>query len=282
MTGKVLSFFLEIIINRVKSVLSLKPIIKFILFSFVSIFILGVGAELYAQSTNTRIPIPNLSFNVNEAKNPKETSLSLMILFLVTILSLAPAIIMSVTSFTKIVIVMDFVRRALAVQNLPPNQVMVGLAIFMTFFIMAPTLGIINEKALTPYLDGKIETNAFFEKAMVPLREFMMRQIGKSGTKDVALFLKLGKVKSVKSFEEVPSYVLIPAFMLSELKKAFIIGIYLFIPFIIIDIVVASTLLSMGLMMLPPVMISLPFKLILFVLVDGWNLLVFELVRSYR
>lgn len=260
---------------------------RFTLSRFISISILilifsAMGADVYAQSTNTRIPIPNLSFNVNEAKNPKETSLSLMILFLVTILSLAPAIIMSVTSFTKIVIVMDFVRRALAVQNLPPNQVMVGLAIFMTFFVMAPTLGTINDKALTPYLDGKIETNTFFERAMVPLREFMMRQIGKSGTKDVALFLKLGKVKQVKSFEDVPSYVLIPAFMLSELKKAFIIGIYLFIPFIIIDIVVASTLLSMGLMMLPPVMISLPFKLILFVLVDGWNLLVFELVRSYK
>ncbi len=277
------NFFVSKILNSwVKYLLSFKPLLKFILISFLTIFILGIGAEVYAQSTNTRIPIPNLSFNVNEAKNPKETSLSLMILFLVTILSLAPAIIMSVTSFTKIVIVMDFVRRALAVQNLPPNQVMVGLAIFMTFFIMAPTLGTINDKALTPYLDGKIETNAFFEKAMVPLREFMMRQIGKSGTKDVALFLKLGKVKQVKSFEEVPSYVLIPAFMLSELKKAFIIGIYLFIPFIIIDIVVASTLLSMGLMMLPPVMISLPFKLILFVLIDGWNLLVFELVRSYK
>ena len=272
----------RILTSRVKSILALRPLLKFILISFLTILLLGVGAEVYAQSTNTRIPIPNLSFNVNEAKNPKETSLSLMILFLVTILSLAPAIIMSVTSFTKIVIVMDFVRRALAVQNLPPNQVMVGLAIFMTFFIMAPTLGSINEKALTPYLDGKIETNAFFEKAMVRLREFMMRQIGKSGTKDVALFLKLGKAKQVKSFEEVPSYVLIPAFMLSELKKAFIIGIYLFIPFIIIDIVVASTLLSMGLMMLPPVMISLPFKLILFVLIDGWNLLVFELVRSYK
>ena len=270
--NKIKKKILSKVLNRwVKYLLSLKPLIKFILVSFLTVFILGIGAELYAQSTNTRIPIPNLSFNVNEAKNPKET-----------ILSLAPAIIMSVTSFTKIVIVMDFVRRALAVQNLPPNQVMVGLAIFMTFFIMAPTLGTINEKALTPYLDGKIETNAFFEKAMVPLREFMMRQIGKSGTKDVALFLKLGKVKQVKSFEEVPSYVLIPAFMLSELKKAFIIGIYLFIPFIIIDIVVASTLLSMGLMMLPPVMISLPFKLILFVLIDGWNLLVFELVRSYK
>ncbi len=229
-----------------------------------------------------RIPIPSLNFNVNEAKTPRETSLSLMILFLVTILSLAPAIIMSMTSFTKIVIVMDFVRRALAIQNLPPNQVMMGLALFMTFFIMAPTLKKVNEQALTPYTDGKIETNEFFDKAMVPIRGFMIRQIGKEGTKDVALFLKLGKVENVSSYDDVPSYVLIPAFMLSELKKAFIIGIYLFIPFIIIDIVVASTLLSMGLMMLPPVMISLPFKLILFVLVDGWNLLVYELVRSYK
>ncbi len=265
-----------------KSLFTKRLVLRLASISILAVIISISSIEIYAQSTNTRIPIPNLSFNVNEAKNPKETSLSLMILFLVTILSLAPAIIMSVTSFTKIVIVMDFVRRALAVQNLPPNQVMVGLAIFMTFFIMAPTLGTINDKALTPYLDGKIETNTFFERSMVPLREFMMRQIGKSGTKDVALFLKLGKVKQVKSFEDVPSYVLIPAFMLSELKKAFIIGIYLFIPFIIIDIVVASTLLSMGLMMLPPVMISLPFKLILFVLVDGWNLLVFELVRSYK
>ena len=135
--NKIKKKILSKVLNRwVKYLLSLKPLIKFILVSFLTVFILGIGAELYAQSTNTRIPIPNLSFNVNEAKNPKETSLSLMILFLVTILSLAPAIIMSVTSFTKIVIVMDFVRRALAVQNLPPNQVMVGLAIFMTFFVV--------------------------------------------------------------------------------------------------------------------------------------------------
>ncbi|MCB1176689.1 MAG: flagellar type III secretion system pore protein FliP, partial [Leptospiraceae bacterium] len=236
-----------------------------------------------AQDNNrTRIPIPNLNFNVNEARTPRETSLSLMILFLVTILSIAPAIVMSMTSFTKIVIVMDFVRRALAIQNLPPNQVMMGLALFMTFFIMAPTLKKVNDRAFTPYIDGKIETTQFFERAMVPIRQFMIRQIGKDGTKDVALFVKLGRIKKVESYDDVPSYVLIPAFMLSEIKKAFIIGIYLFIPFIIIDIVVASTLLSMGLMMLPPVMISLPFKLILFVLVDGWNLLVFELVRSYK
>lgn len=245
-------------------------------------FSLGSGGTLLAQARDTRIPIPNINFNVNEAKTPKETSLSLMVLFLITILSLAPALIMSVTSFTKVVIVMDFVRRALSLQNLPPNQVMMGLSLFVTFFIMAPTINKINDVALKPYMDGKIETTAFFEKSIGPLREFMIRQIGKSGTKDVALFLKLGKVKDVKSFEDVPTYVLVPSFMLSEIKKAFIIGIYIFIPFIIIDLVVASALLSMGLMMLPPVMVSLPFKIILFVLVDGWNLLIFELVKSYK
>ncbi len=250
---------------------------------FVPSFFPGKGGEILAQSApNSRIPIPNISFNVDEARTPRETSLSLMVLFLITILSLAPAIVMSVTSFTKIVIVLDFVRRALSLQNLPPNQVMMGLALFMTFFIMAPTLGEINRTGLQPYMNGKIDTNEFFDRSMVPLREFMIRQIGASGVKDVALFLKLGKVENVQSYADVPSYVLIPAFMLSEIKKAFIIGIYIFIPFIVIDLVVAAALLSMGLMMLPPVMISLPFKIILFILVDGWNLIVYELVRSYR
>lgn len=258
-------------------------IMWFILIGLITLAMVPGFAEIQAQSTQgSRIPIPNISFNVDEARTPRETSLSLMVLFLVTILSLAPALVMSVTSFTKIVIVLDFVRRALSLQNLPPNQVMMGLALFMTFFIMAPTLGEVNEKGLKPYMDGKIDTNEFFDRAMIPLRGFMIRQIGSSGTKDVALFLKLGKVENVKSYEDVPSYVLIPAFMLSEIKKAFIIGIYIFIPFIVIDLVVAASLLSMGLMMLPPVMVSLPFKIILFILIDGWNLLVYELVRSYK
>lgn len=273
-----LGFLLSIM--RHKSVISLIGISAALLV-FLPVFF--GGAELSAQANQgSRIPIPNITFNVDEAKTPRETSLSLMVLFLITILSLAPALVMSITSFTKIVIVLDFVRRALSLQNLPPNQVMMGLALFMTFFIMAPTLGEINKKGLEPYMDGKIDTNEFFDRAMGPLRGFMIRQIGASGTKDVALFLKLGNVGNVKSYEDVPSYVLIPAFMLSEIKKAFIIGIYIFIPFIIIDLVVAASLLSMGLMMLPPVMVSLPFKIILFILVDGWNLLVYELVRSYK
>lgn len=246
------------------------------------LFFGSVETRAQDNSRPSRIPIPNLNFNVNEAKGPKETSLSLMILFLLTILSLAPAIVMSVTSFTKIVIVLDFVRRALSLQNLPPNQVMMGLALFVTFFIMAPTLTKVNDQALQPFLDGKIEQGTFFETAMKHLREFMIRQLGKEGTKDVALFLKIGRVQNIKSFDDVPSYVLVPSFMLSEIKKAFIIGIYIFIPFIVIDMIVASALVAMGFMMLPPAMISLPLKLILFILVDGWNLLVLELVRSYK
>lgn len=269
--------------------LRLKRKSKIIIFLLGIIILLAcsqvISDGLFAQDNGgkgVRIPIPNLSFNVNEAKGPKETSLSLMILFLVTILSLAPAIVMSVTSFTKVVIVFDFVRRALSLQNLPPNQVMMGLALFVTFFIMAPTIGKVNDQALQPFLDGKIDQSQFIEGSMKHLREFMIRQLGKDGAKDVALFLKIGKVQNVKSFEDVPSYVLVPSFMLSEIKKAFIIGIYIFIPFIVIDLIVASALLAMGFMMLPPVMISLPLKLILFILIDGWNLLVLELVRSYK
>ncbi|MCS6985395.1 MAG: flagellar type III secretion system pore protein FliP [Leptospiraceae bacterium] len=227
------------------------------------------------------IPIPKIDFNITPAKGPKEVALSLQILLLLTLLSMAPAIILMLTSFTKIIIVFDFIKRALSLQNMPPNQVMVSLALFVTFFIMAPTLNEINQKALSPYLDGKLETGKFFTEAAKPLRQFMIRQLGKEGIREVALFIRLSKSPRPKNYDEVPFHILVPAFMLSELKKAFIIGIYLFIPFLIIDMVVASTLMSMGMIMLPPVMISLPFKIILFVLVDGWSLLTYEIVRSY-
>jgi len=245
------------------------------LFIIAAVFL--VAAPIIAQN----IPIPKVDFNVTEAKGPKEVALSLQVLLLITLLSMAPAIILMLTSFTKIIIVFDFAKRALSLQNMPPNQVMVSLALFLTFFIMAPTLNKINKNALSPYLDGKIQAAAFFKKASAPLRTFMIRQIGREGVKEVALFLKLSKAKRPKNYSEVSMSVLVPAFMLTEIKKAFIIGIYLFIPFLIIDMVVASTLMSMGMIMLPPVMISLPFKIILFVLVDGWALITYELVKSY-
>jgi flagellar biosynthesis protein FliP len=239
--------------------------------------LLVAAGSLYAQ----QVPIPRVDFNITQAKNPQQVALSLQILLLLTILSLAPAIILMLTSFTKIIIVFDFMKRALSLQNMPPNQVMVSLALFVTFFIMAPTFDEMNRKAITPYLDGKISNTNFFKEAAAPLRKFMVRQIGREGIKEIALFVRLSKSEKPKKIDDVSMQVLIPAFMLTEIKKAFIIGIYLFIPFLIIDMVVASVLMSMGMMMLPPVMISLPFKIILFVLVDGWTLLTYEIVRSY-
>lgn len=238
--------------------------------------IAGAGV-IFAQ----QVPIPRVDFNITQAKSPQQVALSLQILLLLTILSLAPAIILMLTSFTKIIIVFDFMKRALSLQNMPPNQVMVSLALFVTFFIMAPTFDEMNKKAITPYLDGKISNTNFFKEAASPLRKFMVKQIGREGIKEIALFIRLSKAEKPKSINDVSMQVLIPAFMLTEIKKAFIIGIYLFIPFLIIDMVVASVLMSMGMMMLPPVMISLPFKIILFVLVDGWTLLTYEIVRSY-
>ncbi|MCX7633382.1 MAG: flagellar type III secretion system pore protein FliP [Turneriella sp.] len=243
---------------------------------FVLLFFLGTAAVEAQQ-----VPIPRIDFNITEAKTPQQVALSLQILLLLTILSLAPALILMLTSFTKIIIVFDFMKRALSLQNMPPNQVMVSLALFVTFFIMAPTFDEMNRKAITPYLDGRLSNTAFFREAAAPLRKFMVRQIGREGIKEIALFVRLSKAERPKKIDDVPMQVLIPAFMLTEIKKAFIIGIYLFIPFLIIDMVVASVLMSMGMMMLPPVMISLPFKIILFVLVDGWTLLTYEIVRSY-
>ena len=248
-----------------------KQIKIILLFNFV------VGS-LYSQE----IPIPKIDFNITQAENPQEVSLSLQVLLLITLLSMAPAIILMLTSFTKIIIIFDFIKRALSLQNMPPNQVLVSLTLFLTFFIMAPTFHQINQRALSPYLEGKIKNDVFFKEASQPLRKFMVNQIGKEGIKEVALFIKLSKEKRPKNFSEVPFHVLVPAFMLTEIKKAFIIGIWLFIPFLVIDMVVAAALMSMGMIMLPPVMISLPFKIILFVLVDGWSLLSYEIVRSYN
>ena len=232
--------------------------------------------------------IPDISLpvidGIRSTRNGQEASTSLMLIMLVTFLSLAPAIIMMMTSFTKVVIVFDFVRRALSLQNMPPNQVLFGLAIFLTIFIMAPTIQEFNKVALTPYLDGDgMSTTEFVQEGVKPFRGFMIRQIGKDGASEIALFVEMsGKDRNeIKSIDDIDTYILIPAFMLSEIKKAFIIGIVIFVPFIVIDLVVASTLMSMGMIMLPPAMISLPFKIILFILVDGWHLITYNLVLSY-
>jgi flagellar biosynthetic protein FliP len=254
--------------------------------NFIKIFILLnlilISFNLYSQEIpNVTIPVIE---GVRAAKNGQEASTSLMLILLVSLLSLAPALIMMITSYTKIIIVLDFIRRALALQNMPPNQVLFSLALFLTFYIMAPTIKEFNETALEPYLNGnKMSTPQFLQKGIIPFRKFMIKQIGKGGAKEIALFVKLsGKnIEEIKNINDIDTYILIPAFMLSEIKKAFIIGILIFIPFIVIDLVVASTLMSMGMIMLPPAMISLPFKIILFILVDGWHLITYNLVQSY-
>ena len=232
-----------------------------------------------AVAQNVRMPIPKIACDITEATKPKDVALGLQILFLLTILTLAPAIVMMMTAFTRVVIVLDFIKRALSLQQMPPNQVIVGLSIFLTVFIMAPTFTEINDTALQPYLKGKINSETFFDRGITPLRTFMFKQ---TREKDIALFIKLAKIEKPKTHEDVPTYCLIPAFMISELKRAFEIGVFIFIPFIVIDMIVASALMAMGMIMLPPVMISLPFKIILFILVDGWNLLIYELVKSFR
>lgn len=214
-------------------------------------------------------------FSGNEAST---VSTSVQLLLLLTVFSLAPAILILMTSFTRIIIVLSFVRTSLATQSMPPNQVLIGLALFLTFFIMAPTFSQVNDQALQPLFNEEITLDEAYEKASIPLKEFMSKH---TRQKDLALFIDYAGMERPESIEDIPLTVLVPAFAISELKTAFQIGFMIFIPFLVIDMVVASVLMSMGMMMLPPVMISLPFKILLFVLVDGWYLIVKSLLQTF-
>jgi flagellar biosynthetic protein FliP len=216
---------------------------------------------------------------LEKASDPEKISVLLEILLALTVLSLAPAILVLMTSFTRIIVVFSFLRHALGTQQMPPNQVLIGLALFLTCFLMTPVWQRINQEALQPYLTSEVSQQEAFSKAIQPLRQFMLKQ---TREKELALFVKTAKLERPQNSAEVPTLVLLPAFVISELKTAFQIGFLIYIPFLIIDMVVASVLLSMGMMMLPPIMISLPFKLLLFVLVDGWWLLVGSLVQSFH
>lgn len=207
------------------------------------------------------------------------TSSTISILLLITVLSIAPAIIVLMTSFTRIVIVLGFARTALATQQMPPNQVLIGLALFLTLFVMAPTLGEVNERALQPYLAEEIDQQEAMRQAAIPIKQFMAKH---TREKDLSLFMNFSQTEQPTDVQDIPLTVLIPAFAISELKTAFQMGFMIFIPFLVIDMVVASVLMSMGMMMLPPVMISLPFKILLFILVDGWYLIVRSLLLSYQ
>lgn len=222
--------------------------------------------------------LPVLKIGVETAKEPSQVSTLLQILILLTILSIAPALLLMLTSFTRLVVVFSILRHALGTQQTPPNQVLISLALFLTFFIMAPIFHEIYESAFLPYTRKEINEKEFWEKSIAPLKKFMLKN---TREKDLALFLKIRNEPKPYEPEDVSIFTLIPAFMISELKTAFQIGFLLYIPFLIIDIVISSVLISMGVLMLPPMMISLPIKLLLFVLVDGWNLLVMSLVKSF-
>ena len=224
--------------------------------------------------------IPFIDLTIRNPQSGQEVAFSLQLLLLLTLLSLAPSIIILMTSFLRIAIVLDFIKRALSLQQVPPNQVLMGIALFMTIFIMWPTFTMIYDNSFRPLAEGEINVTQAFREAEGPLRIFMYSQM-QSRPENIRLFMAMRGLDAPNTLADVPTYVLIPAFILSELTVAFKIGILLFIPFIVIDMVVASALMSMGMIMLPPIMISMPFKLILFILVDGWGLLTEQLVRSF-
>jgi flagellar biosynthetic protein FliP len=246
--------------------------IKKLIYSFLCFqaFLLALQSSVYAD--------PIIGVTLGDGKQPVGAS-ALSLLLLITVLSLAPAILVLMTSFTRIVIVLGFVRTSLGTQQMPPNQVLIGLALFMTLFIMAPTFSTLNETALKPYLAGEISQTDALQKASIPMKDFMYKH---TRPKDLLLFMNYTKTEKPATFQDIPITVLVPAYAISELKTAFQMGFMVFIPFLIIDMVVSSTLMAMGMMMLPPVMISLPFKILLFVLVDGWYLVVKSLLTSFN
>jgi flagellar biosynthetic protein FliP len=254
--------------------------------SFGALLVLGglfsilflLDGQLLAQGEGNMVPIPTVSINMGESGDPDRIATVINVMFILTVLALAPSILIMVTSFVRIIVIFGFMRQAMGTQQTPPNQVLISLALFMTFFLMMPVWQDIEARAFKPFMANEIGQREAFDRALIPIREFMFLQ---TREKDLALFMRIAGESKPLNKSEVPTTSLIPAFMISELKTAFTIGFLLYMPFLVIDMVVASVLLSMGMMMLPPVMISLPFKLMLFVLVDGWNLLVGSLVKSF-
>jgi flagellar biosynthesis protein FliP len=244
------------------------PIVLFIVFV--------VGCSCAGAS---ELSLPGIRFNLDDPSAPKQISGILNTVLFLTVISLAPAILILTTSFTRLAVVLAFLKQAMGTQGSPPSQVIVGLALFLTFFVMQPVWERINQDAITPYQRHEISGEEFLNRGMKPLKEFMLKQTRKQ---DLALFASLTQHEKPKNADSLPITTVVPAFVISELKTAFQIGFLLYLPFIILDMVVSSILLSMGMMMLPPVMISMPFKLMLFVLVDGWNLLVTSLVKSFQ
>jgi flagellar biosynthesis protein FliP len=242
--------------------------------------IIGVFAFFFVLSVPawSQVQVPQISLGLNQTDNPKEIVDSIKIILILTVLTLAPAILILTTCFTRIIVIFSFLRQALGTQQMPPNQLLVGLSLFLTFFIMRPAFTEINNESILPFINGEISQDVALETGLLPLRKFMFKQ---TRPEDLTLFLNLSGKTQAKTRADVETMVLIPAFVISELKTAFQIGFIIYLPFLIIDMVIASVLMAMGMMMLPPVVISLPFKIMLFVIVDGWSLIVGSMVKSF-
>ena len=249
---------------------------RLMLISILLLSLIFNSSDIFAQQSQT-VQLPNLGVSLGTSDNPDDLAVTLQLLLLLTILSLAPSILIMTTSYLRIIIVFHFLKTALGTQQMPPNQLLAGVALFVTFFVMTPTWTKFNENALTPYLDKKITVEEAYEKGIEPIREFMLKN---TRAEELKFFYGLADIERPNSSADLPISILIPSFVLSELRAGFIIGFFLFIPFVMVDMIVSSILMSMGMMMLPPMMISMPFKILLFVLVDGWALVIGSVVRS--
>ena len=251
----------------------------FLKYAFSKAHFIFVLLLIFSNVADAAPIIPSINVEVGTADNPQEVSTTLQIMALMTIVTIAPGILIMTTAFIRVVVIIGFLKNALGTQTVPSNQVILGLAMFLTFYIMAPYWSQANENGIQPYLNGQIPVEEAIENTVAPVREFMFRQTREA---DLALFVNLSEAERPNTQDDVSTFVLIPAFMISELKTAFQIGFMIYIPFIVIDMIVATTLMSMGMMMLPPVMISLPFKILLFVMIDGWHLLINSIILSFR
>ncbi len=252
---------------------------RILLCSFLFLICVGFVSDAWAQPTLPVPPASVIKATVQGATAPRDVSTTLQIVALLTILSVAPAILLMVTCFTRLIVVLGFVRRALGLQQTPPNQVIVTLALFLSLYIMSPTWEQMYTQGLVPYMNEKIGTAEAWQRSITPLRTFMFAQ---TREEELSLMVSMSGMKRPENAGDIPNRILLPAFMLSELKSAFQMGIVIFIPFIVVDMIIASVLMSMGMIMLPPMMISLPFKILLFIMADGWDLVVVSLIRSFR
>lgn len=244
--------------------------------AIVSIFFV-LNNHISAQQNQT-IPLPKIGIDIGTADSPEDISVTLQILLLMTVLSLAPSLMIMTTAYLRLIIVFHFLKSALGTQQMPPSQLLAGIALFLTFFIMAPTWTKVNDDAIQPLMKGEMTIDEAYDKGVEPIRDFMFSNVR---DEDLALFIDIAEIDQPEIRKDLPTYIILPAFALSELRAGFIIGFFLFIPFIMVDMIVASILLSMGMMMIPPMMISLPFKILLFILIDGWSLIIGSVVRSF-